>query len=58
MYPLLNSGRILACDHINSEGVPVFSTSSAVSGSTPTWTYNHAIGQCWYAQVGIKYMFN
>ena len=58
MNPLLNSGRILACDHINSEGVPVFSTSSAVSGSTPTWTYNHAIGQCWYAQVGIKYMFN
>ncbi len=58
MNPLLNSGRILACDHVNAEGVPVFSTSSAVNGSTPTWTYNHAIGQCWYAQVGIKYMFN
>lgn len=58
MNPLLNSGRILACDHINSEGIPVFSTSTAVSGSTPTWTYNHNIGQCWYAQVGIKYMFN
>ena len=58
MNAALNSGRILSCDHINSEGVPVFKTSAAVSGSTPTWTYSPSIGQCWYAQVGIKYMFN
>ncbi len=58
MNPNLNSGRILTCDHINADGVPVFSTNDAVSATTPTWTYYHDIGQCWYAQVGIKYMFN
>ena len=58
MNPALNSGRILTCESINADGVPVFSTNSAVSGNTQTWTYYHDIGQCWYAQVGIKYMFN
>ena len=58
LNPYLNSGRILSLDHIDSEGRPVYSTNSAVSGATDIWTYNHAIGQCWYAQVGIKYMFN
>ena len=58
MNPNLSSGRILTCDHINADGVPVFSTNDAVSATTPTWTYYHDIGQCWYAQVGIKYMFN
>lgn len=54
----LNSGRILTLDHIDNDGVPVYSTPSAVSGSTKTWTYYHGLGQCWYAQIGIKYMFN
>ncbi|MDD2594764.1 MAG: TonB-dependent receptor [Bacteroidales bacterium] len=58
MNPNLNSGRIIAVDHIDGEGYPVYSTSSAVSGNTQTWTYYNAIGQCWYAQIGIKYMFN
>jgi hypothetical protein len=58
MNPDLNSGRILTCDHIDAEGVPVFSTPKAVSANTPVWTYYHDLGQCWYAQVGIKYMFN
>jgi hypothetical protein len=30
----------------------------AVSGNTQTFMHNPAIGQCWYASVGIKYMFN
>lgn len=58
MNPALNSGRVLTCESINADGQPVFSTSKAVSGSTETWTYNHDLGQCWYAQIGIKYMFN
>ena len=58
MNPDLNSGRILSCDHINADGIPVYSTPKAVSGNTQTWTYNHDLGQCWYAQIGIKYMFN
>ena len=58
MNPDLNSGRILSCDHINADGIPVYSTPKAVSGNTQTWTYYHDLGQCWYAQIGIKYMFN
>lgn len=54
----LNSGRILKVEEIAGDGVPVFSTPAAVSGATPTWAFNHALGQCWYAQVGIKYIFN
>ena len=42
----------------DAEGYPVFSTPSAVSGNTQTWSYSYTIGQCWYASVGIKYMFN
>lgn len=58
MEPTLNSGRILKYEGIDSEGYATFSTPTAVSGSTKTWTPSHAIGQCWYASVGIKYMFN
>ena len=58
MNPDLQSGRILKLERINAQGVPVYSTPEAVSGSTKIWTYNHAIGQCWYAQIGVKYLFN
>ena len=58
MNPDLNSGRILQYEGIDAQGYPTFSTPAAVSGNTQTWTYNTAIGQCWYASVGIKYMFN
>jgi hypothetical protein len=54
----LNEGRILKYERTDAEGYPVFSTPSAVSGNTKTWVPNHAIGQCWYASVGIKYIFN
>lgn len=58
MNPSLNEGRILKYDHTDAEGYPVFSTPSAVTGSTKTFVYYPAVGQCWYASVGIKYMFN
>ena len=54
----LNEGRILKYERTDAEGYPVFSTPNAVSGQTKTWVPNHAIGQCWYASVGIKYIFN
>ena len=54
----LNSGRILKYEGADADGFPVFSTPSAVSGSTQTWAPVYSIGQCWYASVGIKYMFN
>ncbi len=54
----LAEGRILTCESINAAGEPVYSTNKKVDGNTQTWVYNHALGQCWYAQIGIKYMFN
>ena len=58
MNPDLNSGRILKLDHIDAQGYPVFSTPSAVNGDVEIWKPTHAIGQCWYASIGIKYIFN
>ena len=58
MNPALNSGRILQYEGVDTEGYPTFSAPAAVSASTETWQYNTGIGQCWYASVGIKYMFN
>jgi len=58
MNPDLNEGRILKYERTDADGYPVFSTPKAVNSSTDTWVYNHAIGQCWYASVGIKYIFN
>ena len=58
MNASLNSGRILKYENTDSEGYPVFSTPSAVHGNTKTWTPNFALGQCWYASIGIKYIFN
>jgi hypothetical protein len=58
MNPDLKSGRILSFDHVDGEGVPVFKTNSKVVSGMDTWIPSKAIGQCWYVQVGIKYMFN
>ena len=54
----LNSGRILQYEGVDKEGYPTFSTPAAVSGDTQTWIYNTGTGQCWYASIGIRYMFN
>ena len=58
LNPDLNEGRILKYDSTDSEGYPVFTTPEKVTGSVKTFTPNTNIGQCWYASVGIKYMFN
>ena len=58
MNNTLNEGRILKYENTDAQGYPVFSTPNAVSGNTKTWIPNHAIGQCWYASIGIRYMFN
>ena len=58
MNPNLDSGRLLDVVRIDSDGVPVFSTNKAVGAATETWTKVRNVGQCWYAQIGIKYMFN
>ena len=58
MNPDLNEGRILKFENIDTEGYPVFSTPAKVNANTQTFVRNVDIGQCWYASVGIKYMFN
>ena len=58
MNSKLNEGRILKYERTDAQGYPVFSTPAAVNGNTKTWTPNYGVGQCWYASVGIKYMFN
>ena len=58
MNPKLNEGRIVKFEHVDSDGYPVFSTPDAVNASTQTFMHNPNIGQCWYASIGIKYMFN
>ncbi|MCQ2115478.1 MAG: TonB-dependent receptor [Bacteroidales bacterium] len=50
--------RILKYEGVDADGYATFSTPKGISGSTQTFVLNHAIGQCWYASVGIKYMFN
>ena len=56
MNSSINEGRILSVDHINNNGEPVF--KSNVKAGMSTWTPSSSIGQCWYFQVGVKYMFN
>ena len=50
--------RILKYEGADADGYAKFSTPKGVTGNTKTFTPNHAIGQCWYASIGIKYMFN
>ena len=59
LNPAIGSdARILKYEGVDADGYATFSTPSSISGSTKTFVYNHSIGQCWYASVGIKYMFN
>ena len=58
MNPDLREGRILKYEGYDKDGYPTFSTPAAVNGNVQVWTPSVSIGQCWYASVGIKYMFN
>ena len=58
MNPALGEGRILKYEGYDQDGYATFSTPSAVNPNTEVWNNSIAIGQCWYASVGIKYMFN
>lgn len=58
LNPDLNDGRVLRYEHTDAEGYPVFSTPRAVNGNVKTFVPNHALSQCWYASIGIKYIFN
>ena len=50
--------RILKYEGVDAQGYATFSTPSSISGDTKTFVPNKAIGQCWNASIGIKYIFN
>ena len=50
--------RILNYDGVDADGYAVFSTPSGINANTQTFVPYHGIGQCWYASIGIKYLFN
>ncbi len=59
LNPAIGSdARILKYEGPDAEGYATFSTPDAISGSTKTFVSNHSLGQCWYASIGIKYLFN
>ncbi len=53
-----SDARILKYEGVDADGFATFSTPGAIHGNTKTWVSNHALGQCWYASIGIKYIFN
>jgi len=53
-----SEARILKYEGVDSDGVATFSTPSSINGDTKTFTPSYSLGQCWYALIGIKYIFN
>jgi hypothetical protein len=58
MNTAITDGKILKYEGVDDFGYATFSTPSYISGSTQTWTPSHSLAQCWYASIGIKYLFN
>ncbi len=58
MNPALGEGRILKYEGVDNQGYATFSTAAAYNANVDTFVPYHAIGQCWYASIGLKYMFN
>ncbi|MBQ0142567.1 MAG: TonB-dependent receptor [Prevotellaceae bacterium] len=50
--------RILKYEGVDAQGYPTFSTPVSINADTKTFVPSHAVGQCWYASFGIRYMFN
>ena len=53
-----SEARILKYEGVDADGYATFSTPASIHGGTETFVLNHGIGQCWYASIGIKYLFN
>jgi hypothetical protein len=59
LNPAIGSeARILKYEGVDADGVATFSTPSSIHGDTKTFTPSYSLGQCWYALIGIKYIFN
>jgi hypothetical protein len=55
---LPSEARILKYEGVDAQGYATFSTPQSISGDSVRWTHSRSIGQCWYASIGIKYLFN
>ena len=53
-----SDARILKYEGVDADGYATFSTPSSISANTKTWTPNYSLSQCWYASIGVKYIFN
>jgi len=59
LNPAIGSeARILKYEGVDADGVATFSTPSSINGDTKTFTPSYSLGQCWYALIGIRYIFN
>ena len=59
LNPAIGSeARILKYEGVDTDGVATFSTPAAINANTQTFTPGYTVGQCWYASIGIKYIFN
>ena len=52
-----NEARILKYEGVDADGFATFSTPASIDGNTETFIPYKNLGQCWYASVGLKYMF-
>lgn len=50
--------RILIYEGVDADGYATFSTPKSIHADTETFTPSYSLGQCWYASIGIKYIFN
>ena len=50
--------QILKYEGVDADGYATFSTPKSINGNTGMWQSYHALSQCWYASIGIKYIFN
>ena len=59
LNPAIGSeARILKYEGVDADGFATFSTPASISGNTETFVPYHALSQCWYASIGLKYLFN
>ena len=49
--------KVLKLEGVDAGGYGVYSTPNGIDGNVENWTPYHSLGQCWYASVGIRYMF-
>jgi hypothetical protein len=54
----VQGSNILKYEGVDAQGYATFSTPKTINGNTEMWKPYHSLGQCWYASVGIKYIFN